>query len=156
MEWQMDEWPEEQVRPAAATAERDPVPEGRHVFEIVRASEEGPKLKIALSRIEGGNLDKRYGWVWLTANRETEFGRRQVADLARGLVLSPPQWTATKVADLEGRQLEAEIVHRQADRMWVNVERFYPLAAPVEPPPAPKPVSKPAAAKALAEDDIPF
>lgn len=156
MDWLMDEFPEEQVRPAAGTVEREPVPEGRHVFEIVRASEEGAKLKIALSRIEGGNLDKRYGWVWVTANRETDFGRRQVADLARGLVLSAAQWNATAVADLEGRQLEAEIVHKQKDRLFVNVERFHPLAGAVEPPPTPKPVRKPPAAKPLADDDIPF
>lgn len=154
MDWKMDEFPEEQVRPAAGTVEREPVPEGRHVVEIVRASEEGSKLKIAISRIEGGNLDKRYGWVWVTANRETDFGKRQVADLARGLGLAAPQWNATAVADLEGRQLEAEIVHRQKDRLYVNVDAFYPLAA--APAPAPTPARKPAAAPQLAADDIPF
>lgn len=156
MDWKMDEFPEEQVRPAAGTVEREPVPEGRHVFEIVRASEERSKLKLALSRIEGGNLDKRYAWVWVTANRDTDFGKRQVADLAHGLVLSPAQWNATAVADLEGRQVEAEIVHRQKDRLYVNVEQFFPIAGVVESSPAPKPARRPAAAQQLASDDIPF
>lgn len=155
MEWLMDEFPEEKPRPAAGTPEREPVPEGRHVVEIVRASEEGPKLKVALSRVEGGDLDKRYGWVFVTANRETEFGQRQAADLARGLGLSPAAWNRTKPADLEGRQLEADIVHRQTDRLWVNVDKFHALATVAEVTP-PKPARKPAAAQQLADDDIPF
>lgn len=155
MEWQMDEFPEEQVRPAAGTVEREPVPEGRHRFEIVRASEDGPKLKLALSRVVAGELDKAHGWVFVTANRQTDFGKRQVADLARGLGLGPAEWNATKVADLKGRQVEAEIVHRQTDRLWVNVDKFYAPDEVAEAP-APKPARKPAAAQQLAADDIPF
>lgn len=152
----MDEWPEEQVRPAAGTVEREPVPEGRHRFEIVRASEDGSKLKVSLSRVVGGELDKAHRWVFVTANRTTDFGRRQVADLARGLGLTPAAWNATAVADLEGRQVDAEIVHKQGERLWVNVDRFYEPAEAAEPEPKAKPVRKPAAAQATGPDDIPF
>ena len=154
MDWQMDEWPDDQVRPAAGTAERENVPEGRHRFDIVRASEDGPKLKIALARIEAGAIDARYGWVWVNAYRDRDIGKRIVASLARGLGLGPETWNATKVADLEGRQVDAEIVHRQTDRLWVNVDRFYEPSQ--EATPAEKPARKTAAAKATQSDDIPF
>lgn len=155
MEWKIDEWPDEQARPATGTAERELVPEGRHRFEIVRASEEGPKLKLALAVLRDGQPDKRFAWVWCNTPRDQDWGRRLVASLARGLGIGPAAWNSTAVADLEGRQLEAEIYHKQAgDRLFVNVGQFFEAGAvPVE---QPKPVKKPAAAPVLAEDDIPF
>lgn len=153
MDWQMDEWPETEVRPAANTATRDPVPEGRHRFEIVRASEDGPKLKLALCRLEGTDQDKRFAWVWVDAFRDKDWGRRLVASLAGGLGIAPGEWNATKVADLEGRVVEAEIYHKQAaTALFVNVSSFHkPEAAP-----EPKPARKAAAAKHLETDDIQF
>lgn len=154
MEWDMD-WPEEEFRPAADTPQRENVPEGRHRFEIVRASEDGPKLKLSLALVgPDGQPDKRFGWVWDSPLRDKDWGRRRVASLAAALGLSPAAWKATAVADLEGRQVDAEIVHKQGDRLWVNVDRYY---APAEAAaPAAKQARKPAAAPQLAADDIPF
>lgn len=154
MEWDM-EWPDEEFKPAAGTPQRENVPEGRHRFEIVRASEDGPKLKLALAKVEGGELAKKYGWVWMNTPRDKDWGRRVVANLAAALGVSPADWKATKVADLEGRQVDAEIVHRQTDRLWINVDKFYEPAAEAAAEP-PKPVRKPAAVPQIGEDDIPF
>lgn len=154
MDYQMD-WPGDEVRPAANTVERENVPEGRHRFEIVRASEDGPKLKLALSKVTDGELDKRFGWVWMNTPRDKDWGKRMVAGLAAALGLSPEAWKATKVADLEGRQVDAEIAHRQTDRLWINVDRFYGPDAEAKPQPA-TPARKPAAAPQLETDDIPF
>lgn len=155
MEWDMD-WPDEEFKPAADAKQRENVPEGRHRFEIVRASEDGPKLKLSLALVgPDGQPDRRFGWVWDNPLRDKDWGRRRVASLAAALGLSPAEWKATAVADLEGRQVEAEIVHKQGDRtVWVNVDRYHaPAAAATQ---AAKPARKPAAAQALATDDIPF
>lgn len=151
------DWPDEEFKPAADAPQREKVPEGRHRFEIVRASEEGSKLKLSLSLLgPDGQPDKRYGWVWDSPLRDKDWGRRRVANLAAALGLSPAAWKATAVADLEGRQVEAEIVHKQGDRtVWVNVDRYYAPATAAAAPAA-KPARKPAAAQQLADDDIPF
>lgn len=159
MDFQMDEWPEELARTAPVPAggrQRELVPEGRHLFEIVRAGEKGVVLELAFARVVDGDLDRNTGWVWANLPRDKDWGRRLVASLAAALDLSPAAWNATNVADLEGRQAEAEVYHKQLDtRVVVNVRHFYRItpATPVQPPPARRPAS---AAKVLADDDIPF
>lgn len=158
MEYHMDEWPEELARTAPVPAggrQRELVQEGRHLFEIVRAGEKGVVLELAFSRVVDGDLDRDSGWVWCNLPRDKDWARRIVASLAAALELSPAAWNVTKVADLEGRQVEAEVYHKQLDtRVVVNVRHFYRIAPAT--PATPAPARRPAAAKALAADDIPF
>lgn len=156
MDWMLDEFPETETKTAAPPPgrQREPVPEGRHLFEIVRASEEGSRLKLAICRVINGDLDSTTGWVWFDPPRDKDWAKRLVAGLAMALGLSPAEWNATKAADLEGRQLEAEVYHKQADtRLFVNVSAFYRADRS---PPLAKPHRKPAAAAAIGGDDIPF
>lgn len=153
MDWQMDEWPDEPAKGPSNTGDRDNVPEGRWRFEIVRASEEGPKLKLALSKLEGDGHDKRYGWVWCNLPRDKDWGARVVTGLAGSLGMDRPTWNASPIDALVGRQVEAEIYHKQVDtKLFVNVAEFHRP----EPVAAAKPARRPAAAKAIETDDIPF
>jgi hypothetical protein len=156
MDWMLDEFTGTETKTAAPPPgrQREPVPEGRHLFEIVRAAEEGSRLKLALCRVVDGDIDHRTGWVWFDPPRDKDWARRLVAGLAMALGLSPGEWNATKASALEGRQLEAEVYHKQGEtRLYVNVSAFYRSDRST---PAAKPARKPAAAAAIGDDDIPF
>lgn len=155
MDWIMDDDIEDINEPATGgRQERELVPEGRHTFRIVRASEDGPKFQLALCRQEFGEDDKRYAWVWCNAFRDKGPGKALVVSLLRALGISLKAFNASSPADLEGRVVDAEIYHRQTNRLWVNVRAFMePTATAAQ---APKKKAPPKAAVTEADDSIPF
>jgi len=150
MDWKFEDFADEAPAEPQGAAERQLVPEGVHALEVVRASEEGADLKLALA-----HPDKQFGWVWANCPRDKDWGARLVSSLAKALGLSPAQWNETTTDQLVGRTVAAEIYHKAGNsgRVFVNVRKF----AAAEAPPA-KPAGRTRAAKpaAAAPDDIPF
>lgn len=119
----------------AGRGDRENVPEGRHTFRIARASEEGPKLKLAMARQEWGEDDNRYGWVWVHAYGDRPLGQRLLVSFLRSLGISQAAYKASKPEELVDRLVDAEIVHAQkGDRLFVNVDAFMPATAQARPP----------------------
>jgi hypothetical protein len=149
MDWKFEGFEDGAEPTPAATGERDLVPEGSHALEIVRASEEGADLKLALA-----HADKRFGWVWANCPRDKDWGARIVSSLARALGMSPADWNETAPDQLVGRTVAAEIYHKAGNsgRVFVNVRKFTAAEAP------PKAATRSRSAKpaAVAPDDIPF
>lgn len=122
----------------AGRGDRDSVPEGRHTFRVARASDEGPKLVLALARQEFGEDDNRYGWVWVHAWTERDVGKRLLATFLRSIRMSLSSYRATTPEKLVGLVVDAEIVHVQkGDRTFTNVDAFLPpTAQPSKPTPS--------------------
>lgn len=153
MDWGLNEY----FEPVAAESrpERELVPDGRHHFKVERASEEGSLVKVALV-----HDDDRYAWVWCRMRQDHEIGQRIAASLRTALGMSPEQWQRSKLDDIVGRHVEAEIYHQvKGDTTWVNVRRFHAVEEPAAAPPPAKPARTPAKkadAVGHANDDIPF
>lgn len=160
MDWTMDDVTAAEPPAAAAAGQRDPAPEGTHLVRIARASEDGPKLKLALAVQKDGEDDKALGWIWFNPPRDRDWGKRLVGSLMAALGMSLAEWNATWASDLEDRLVEADVYHRLgADgRTFVNVRTFR-AAVPKEEAKSSKAKPKTQAQKVVAdlpEDDIPF
>ena len=105
----------------ATASERELVPEGEHQFEIVRASESGAVLELALA-----HADKRYGWVWANTPRDKGWGKKIVSSLVHALGMTPAEFNGAKADALVGRIIAAEVYHKlgTTGRTFVNVARF--------------------------------
>lgn len=149
---------EDEIASEPVTQERMDVPEGVHEFQVVQVLESPEKLEVRLQHDE-----RRYGWVFCKLPKSAGWAKRIVGQLAGSLAMSQEEWLAGDAGDLVGRRVRAEIVHKQGDRLWVNVVRFMPieqLAVEAEAV-ARRPVRTPAAkvkqsAPAVGSDDIPF
>jgi len=141
-----------------ARPERVEVPEGTHEFRIEQVLEDAQRLEVRLV-----HDDRQYGWVFCKLPKDKGWARKLVGQLAGALAISPDEWASSEAGDLVGRRVRAEIVHRQTDRLWVNVVKFLPIeqlaeeAAVVSKRPARTPAAKvKAASPAIGSDDIPF
>jgi hypothetical protein len=142
----------------AARPERVEVPEGTHEFRIEQVLEDAQRLEVRLV-----HDDRQYGWVFCKLPKDKGWAKKLVGQLAGALAISPDEWASSEAGDLVGRRVRAEIVHRQTDRLWVNVVKFLPIeqlaeeAAVVAKRPARTPAAKvKAASPAIGSDDIPF
>jgi hypothetical protein len=141
-----------------ARPERVEVPEGVHEFRIEQVLEDDQRLEVRLV-----HDDRRYGWVFCKLPKDKGWAKRLVGQLAGALAIGPDDWASSEAGDLVGRRVRADIVHRQGDRLWVNVDKFLPIeqladeAAVVAKRPARTPAAKvKAASPAIGSDDIPF
>jgi hypothetical protein len=141
-----------------ARPERVEVPEGTHEFRIEQVLEDAQRLEVRLV-----HDDRQYGWVFCKLPKDKGWAKKLVGQLAGALAISPDEWASSEAGDLVGRRVRAEIVHRQTDRLWVNVVKFLPIeqlaeeAAVVAKRPARTPAAKvKAASPAIGSDDIPF
>jgi hypothetical protein len=141
-----------------ARPERVEVPEGIHEFRIEQVLEDAQRLEVRLM-----HDDRQYGWVFCKLPKDKGWAKRLVGQLAGALAISPDEWASSEAGDLVGRRVRAEIVHRQTDRLWVNVVKFLPIeqladeAAVVAKRPARTPAAKvKASAPAIGSDDVPF
>ena len=146
------------IAPESAQPERLDVPEGVHEFSIAQVIEDDQRLEIRLS-----HDDRKYGWVFCKLPKAAGWAKRIVGQLAGALAISSDEWAASDTGDLVGRRVRAEIVHRQTDRLWVNVVKFLPIeqlaeeAAVVAKKPPRTPAAKvKQASPAVGGDDIPF
>jgi len=134
------------------------VPEGIHEFGIQQVLEDAQRLEVRLV-----HDDRRYGWVFCKLPKDKGWAKKLVGQLAGALAIGADEWASSEAGDLVGRRVRAEIVHRQGDRLWVNVVKFLPIeqladeAAVVAKRPARTPAAKvKAASPAIGSDDIPF
>ena len=141
-----------------ARPERVEVPEGTHEFRIEQVLEDAQRLEVRLV-----HDDRQYGWVFCKLPKDKGWAKKLVGQLAGALAISPDEWASSEAGDLVGRRVRAEIVHRQTDRLWVNVVKFLPIepladeAAVVATRPARTPAAKvKAASPAIGSDDIPL
>ncbi len=154
----MAEWMLDDVTSGQETAQaRDMVPEGEHVFEVVKATEgphkfrEGEFLSLRLS-----DAGKKWALVFADIPKDKR-GAPLAASLAKALGLGG---FGSKVvidpAELEGRQVIAEIYHTvsKAGRTYANVRRF--SAVEQAAPAAARTPKQKADKAATATDDIPF
>jgi hypothetical protein len=122
---------------AAATGDRQNVPEGEHEFRIKQVIEDAERLEIRLE-----HDDKRYGWVFFRVSKRNplDFQKRLVAQLAGSLAMTPEAWEAAEAGDLAGRRIRATIRHRDTgDKVFANVWGFAPIEQLEERPAAKKP-----------------
>ena len=156
----MVDFPFDDIEIAQETSapERLDVPEGTHEFRIEQVLEDAQRLEVRLV-----HDDRRFGWVFCKLPKDKGWAKKLVGQLAGALAIGPEEWASSEAGDLVGRRVRAEIVHRQTDRLWVNVVKFLPIeelaeeAAVVAKKPARTPAAKvKAASPSIGSDDIPF
>ena len=144
---------------AAASGERQDLPEGTYDLQIKTVSEDTTQLVLELA-----HEDRRYWWVKVSLKKDQRWARVLVGQLAGALAMSPEEWSETPMDDLTGRRVRAEIYHKGRDngRVFVNVGKFLPIeqlaeeAAEVAQRPARTPAGKIREASGMGRDDIPF
>lgn len=144
---------------AAASGDRQNVPEGEHEFKIKQVIEDAERLEIRLE-----HDDRKYGWVFfrVSKRRPLDFQKKLIAQLAASLAMTPEAWAATETGDLAGRRIKATIRHRDTgDKVFANVWGFAPVEQLEERPAAKAPAKRTPSQKATASlaepnDDIPF
>ena len=137
---------------APPAAEREPVPEGEHVFEVKKVIDHEDKLEIRLAHAE-----RRYGWVFCRLPKNADWAKRLASEFRQAVGVEKGRlMAAIEMQELDGKQVQARIYHRGT---YVNVGGFTAAPAPEETL-AKKPrghVAKTLAAlKEAAPDDIPF
>jgi len=145
---------------AAVSGERVDLPEGTHELRIKTVSEDITQLVLELA-----HDDRKFWWVKVSLKKDQRWARALVAQLAGALAMSAQEWSETRMDDLTGRRVRAEIYHRGRDdgRVFVNVGKFLPIVELVEEAAevAKKPARTPAAkvrqaSPGIGSDDIPF
>jgi hypothetical protein len=145
---------------AAASGERQDLPEGTYDLQIKTVAEDTTQLVLELA-----HEDRRYWWVKVSLKKDQRWARVLVGQLAGALAMSPEEWSETPMDDLTGRRVRAEIYHKVGanGRLWVNVSKFLPIeqlaeeAAEVAQRPARTPAAKvKQASPGIGRDDIPF
>lgn len=156
-EWEMTDEPvEAAARPAG---EREICPEGERVFVIRAATEGAHRFKDGeWLMLRLGDAEGRFGMVFCDIPKDNS-GAAAAAGLAKALGLGP---FGSKVVldpkDLEGREVVAEIYHRQKKTggVFVNVRRFSAVMETDKPAPPKRTPKQKADAAAMNTDDIPF
>lgn len=155
-EWDMvDEI--EQPKPAAGS--REICPPGERVFVIRSATEGAHKWKDGeWLMLRLGDAEGRFQMVFCDIPKD-KSGAAAAAGLAKALGLGA---FGSKVVldpeDLEGREVVAEIYHRQKKTggVFVNVRRFSAVMETDKPAPPKRTPKQKADAAAVNTDDIPF
>lgn len=151
-----DVFSDDEPQAAAATGDREDLPEGTHALQIKRVAQQDGDVLLELS-----HEDRRYWWAKVKAKKGQGWAKALLRTLAEALDMTADEWAAVHLDDLVGRRVRGEILHRvdKAGRCWVNVVKFLPAEEVQEP--AAKPARTPAAkvkaaSPAIGSDDIPF